>query len=275
MIRGVSLPRPENNRTPKDIELPFETRSFSGAFGLTIEGWLIPSSASKGLVILFHGNGTSKSSLLPAAKVIHQDGWDCFLLDFHGSGGSAGTTTSIGWFEATDVAEAYNRVRVAYRNKPVVLYGASMGSAAILRAIAENGIQPDGIILEQPFDTLLNTVRQRYKAMGLPATPFAELLVLYGGLNRGFNGFDHNPATYAREVTCRALVLNGELDDRATPVQAENVFRNLGGKKTKKQFARLGHVSFAEARPGVWRAVVNDFLTTVFDSFPALPAPSK
>jgi hypothetical protein len=52
-----------------------------------------------------------------------------------------------------------------------------MGAAAVLRAVARCGVQPDAIIVESVFDNMLNTVRHRFEAMGVPSFPGAQLLV--------------------------------------------------------------------------------------------------
>lgn len=263
LLLGADIPRPENKSTPQDYGMEFETLYFSGAFEVRLEAWHIRRPSSHGLVLLFHGHGAAKDSLLPAAEVFHAMGWDCALIDFHGSGGSGASRTSIGWHEAHDVAAAYRHFVPQYPDQPIVLHGISMGSAAILRAVHELGISPSGVVLELPYDSLLNAARTRFHAMHLPAWPAAELLVLYGGLSSGFNGFALNPAHHARSVTCPALVLNGELDRRAPPAQAINVFENLAGPRTRRQFAGIGHRTLVQHDRPAWHATMAAFLEVV------------
>ena len=109
LFTGVTLTRPENRVTPKDVGFTFETRRFAGANGIELEAWFVPAprDATNGVVLLFHGYGASKAALLAPAKEFHTLGWATLLVDFHGSGGSAGDTTSIGWQEAEDVRAAF------------------------------------------------------------------------------------------------------------------------------------------------------------------------
>jgi alpha-beta hydrolase superfamily lysophospholipase len=67
--------------------------------------------------------------------------------------------------------------------------------------------------------------------MGLPTFPAAQLLVFWGGVQQGFNGFRHNPAEYARSVKCPVLMMHGEHDSRVTVEQARNIFDNLGERR--------------------------------------------
>ncbi|NJR40440.1 MAG: hypothetical protein HC781_18420 [Leptolyngbyaceae cyanobacterium CSU_1_4] len=84
----------------------------------------------------------------------------------------------------------------------MILYGASMGAVAVMRAVAIEKIEPVALILESPFDRLLNTVRHRFEVMGIPSFPSAELIVFWGGVQLGIDGFNHNPVDYARSIDC-------------------------------------------------------------------------
>lgn len=263
LLTGVTLPRPENHRTPKDFELEFQAIHFPGAKKIQLEAWLIPAKAggTNGIALLFHGYGASKASLLPQAKEFHALGWDTLLVDFHGSGGSAGDTTSVGWHEAEDVAAAFTEAAEVAPGKPRVLYGVSMGAAACLRAIHTHGVQPDALLLECPFDRMLTTVQRRFHAMNVPAWPLAELLVFWGGRHGGFDAFAHNPVSYAAAVRCPTLLLHGEQDRRVSIAEVTAVHDALAGAKTLKLFPGVGHQSYLEASPEAWRTSVQPLLT--------------
>jgi hypothetical protein len=59
---------------------------------------------------------------------------------------------------------------------------------------------------------LLNAVKSRLQAFGIPSFPLAESIVFWGGVQHGFNGFDHNPVTFASRVKCPTLLLHGATD---------------------------------------------------------------
>src|SRR5262249_3495643 len=156
------LPRPENRLTPRDVGLSYERHVFAGGRGVPVEAWFVPAPSARGTVVLFHGHAASKDSQLREAKVFHAMGLNALLVDFYGSGGSAGRETSIGFYEALDVAKAFDYARGLPHAGPVVLYGASMGAAAILKAVADQKLEPAALILECPFDSLIGTVRHRF-----------------------------------------------------------------------------------------------------------------
>ena len=264
LFTGVRVPRPENQQTPRDVGLDFETVSFSGAKGVVLEAWHTRRRAAPGIVLLFHGYSASKDSLLPAAKVFHELGYETLLVDFYGSGGSGGNETSIGYHEAADVAAAFAWAQKLPGRPRIILYGASMGAAAILRAAHAHSIEPAAMILECPFDRLLTTTQNRFTSMRLPAFPFAQLLVFWGGTQQGFNGFKHDPAEYARSVHCPTLLMHGARDPRVTVEQIKNIYDHLPGIKTLEQFSSLGHGSAVSDQSDAWRDSVQKFLDDQF-----------
>jgi alpha-beta hydrolase superfamily lysophospholipase len=269
IFTGVKIPKPRNRKTPADYDLPFETHRFQTSGGLTCEAWHAPCEsaaepgAAQGLCVMFHGFSASKASLLPAAKALSELGYDALLVDFRGSGGSDGHATTIGYREADDVAADCEFAARHWPELPQVLYGRSMGAAAVLRALAVGRMQPAAVILECPFDRLLATTKNRFRAAGLPPFPAAELLVFWGGLQHGYSGFDHNPVDYAAAVACPALFLHGELDIRVSPTEAREVFDRLAGEKTWKLVEGAGHENLSVARPEEWRSAVEKFLGVV------------
>lgn len=260
ILSGVNMPRPKNSRTPSDLNLSFETHRFPSASGATLEAWFLPGINQRAIVALFHGYGASKSTLLSAAEVLHQLGYGALLVDFYGSGGSSGSGTTLGVKEADDITAVVEYARRTWPERRIVLYGISMGGAAVLRAIAANGVKADAIIIEATFDSLLNAGKNRFRAMGLPGSPLAELLLFWGSVQNGFNLFAHNPVDYARSVNRPALILHGGDDQRATPEQARHMASAMGANARFVVYAGVPHRSIVEARPKEWRREVAAFL---------------
>ena len=265
LLTGVNLPRPANDRTPADLNLSFATLRLRAADGVELEAWHIAHPDPCATVVLFHGYGTCKSKLLNEAGAFHKLRCNTLLVDFRGSGGSEGNTTTLGVYEALDVAAACDLAQKLDPHGPPILYGRSMGSVAILRAIAQYGVRPEGVILECPFDRLLGTVEHRFAAMSLPSFPSAELLVFWGGVQHGMNGFAHNPVEYASRVDCPVLLLHGQQDKRVSVSEVEAVCANLPGKKRLEIFPDVGHEACYRTRPDLWIQHVSAFLTDVAD----------
>ena len=260
LFTGVTVPRPVGGGTPADHGLAFEVRHFDSTDGMRLEAWYVPHPEPRGLVLLFHGYAACTASLLPEIAAFHEMGYAALAVDFRGSGGSDGNVTTIGVREADDVAAAWTYARDQALGRPVILFGKSMGAAAVLRAVAVHDLQPDALVLECPFDRLLSTVQARFDAMGVPAFPMARLLVFWGGVQHGFDGFAHNPVDYARAVRCPVLFLHGERDPRVSVAQVKGIAAAVQGPQQTVVFPGLGHESYVSAQARAWKNAVTTFL---------------
>jgi uncharacterized protein len=258
------LPKQYSSKLPSDLGLEYITDRISISSTEWLETWVIPASNSNGTVILFPGNAGSKAQqLIAPAQVFHSLGYDTLLVDFRGSGGSSGNTTTLGMREAEDVALSVSYAKKIHLKRPVILYGVSMGSAAIIRAVATGKVTPDGIILELPFARLTEAVNSRLRAMSVPTFPLAESLVFWGGIQFGFNGFAHNPVDYASQVKCPTLVLHGKLDKWTTVAEIDRIYQNLGGTKQLSIFPNAGHDLLVTADRKQWQRDIEIFLKKV------------
>jgi uncharacterized protein len=263
---GLGISRPQNTRLPIDLGLIYTTDRLPIGSNEWLETWSIPARTPtpKGTVLLFPGNLATKSQQpLAIAQILHQFDYDCVLVDFRGVGGSSGNTTTLGANEARDVVVAMQSVRQMHPQRPLILHGVSMGSAAILNAIANHHITPDAIILELPYARLIDAVRSRVKYRHIPTFPISELLVFWGGFQHGFNSFAHNPVDYARQVKCPTLILSGDRDRWTNSVEIDEIFRNLQGRKQSISFDRAGHELLLSKDRHLWETNVRRFLNTI------------
>jgi pimeloyl-ACP methyl ester carboxylesterase len=258
LLTGVEFPRPEITKTPADFGLPFTTHTIA-AHGVTLEAWHIPSTAPRGLVLLFHGHRACKSALLGEAAAFRELGYSSLLVDFRGSGGSSEAITTIGVLEADDVAAAVEFARATWKDERLILFGQSMGAAAILRAVA-HGVTADALLLECPFDRFLTAVENRFEMLGVPSFPMARLLLFWGGVQNGFDPFGHNPVDYAAAVHCPTLLMQGLKDKHVRLPEAEAVYAALAGPKQWELFAEAGHQSYCSKWGERWKSVVAVFL---------------
>jgi alpha-beta hydrolase superfamily lysophospholipase len=260
LLFGVSIPRPETRAHAADLADECRALSIPGEAGVTLGAWYCNLGSETPLVLLFHGYRAEKSVLLREARAFLNLGASVMLIDFRGSGASSEAYTTIGFHEAQDVAAAWRYAKGRLDHPKTLLFGASMGAAAVLRAVHAHGVQPDGVILEAVFDRLLNTVRHRFHRMRVPAFPSAELLVFWGGWQWGFNAFAHNPADYAASADVPVLLMHGGRDARVSLPEARRVFEALPGSKTFVLFEHSGHESYLSKDAALWRHAVNEFM---------------
>lgn len=256
LILGVSNPRPENRSVPAT---DYETIRLKS--NREIECWSIKTENAKGTVILFHGFSGQKYSMLDKADIFRSQGFNVFLVDFMGSGGSEGNQTTIGFLEAEQVKSSFEYLTKKGEQK-IYLFGTSMGSVAIMKAINDYQLNPQGIIIECPFGSMYQTVCARFKTMNAPTFPMAGLLMFWGGLQNGFWAFEHNPIDYAAKIRCPTLLLYGAKDQKVSRQEIDEIFKNLDGKKQLKIYQEAGHENYLTKYKSEWTQDIQWFLTT-------------
>lgn len=260
LLIGVRVPKPVDDRTPDQLGLSYERHTIAVDARVTLGAWLIPHPHPKGGVILFHGFTAVKSQLLLEAAAFHARGYSALLVDFRGSGDSSERYTTVGYREADDVVAAIRYAAEKLGMHAPILYGRSMGACAVLRALALHDSAVTAVVLEGVFDRMLTTVKQRFLSMGVPPTPFAQLMVFWGGTMFGFWAFAHNPIAYAARCRARTCMLHGSEDPRATLAQAKTVFDALPGDKRFVVFPGAKHETLIEFDRARWDAAIDDLL---------------
>lgn len=261
LVLGKEQMRPENEEMPSQ---PHEHILFQGKRG-QLEGWLIPATNPKGTILIFHGYTRQKSYMLEKSDEMVAMGYNTFLIDFIGSGGSEGVQTSIGYHEATDVTAAFQYIQTRFKNEnatlPIYLFGSSMGAVAILKAIYDDDFQPDAILIECPFASMYQAVANRFKLAKIPTFPLAPLLVFWGGAQNWFWGFGHLPTKYAQKVQCPVLLMYGEQDEKVNRSEIDAIYNALNTTKELVIFPNAGHSDYFEQHRSDWANTVSQFLT--------------
>jgi alpha-beta hydrolase superfamily lysophospholipase len=261
LLTGVHIPRPLNHTTPANHNLPYEVRQIALGSQEHLEAWYVPHPSPRGIVIMFAGYAGVKEGLLTPAAHLYRFGYSSLLVDFRGSGGSSGDDTTLGIREAEDVVAAFSYASAQWPGQALLGYGVSMGSAALMRAVALYELKPRALILEGPFDRLLTTIRHRFDTLGVLSFPAAELLLLWGSIESGTNGFTHNPVEYAQHIACPTLILHGERDPWITAEEMQAVAHAIPGAARLLTVPNLGHeMPFVYGAPDLWVATVQQFL---------------
>lgn len=241
--------------------VPFQTVQLKTTDGETLEGWYVPAQAALGTVILSHGHANSKARVLAEAQYFHELGFNTLAYDFRAHGNSSGNICTIGYNEVQDIKAAYDFV-ARKGEKNIVLWGISMGAAAITKALVDySDLKPTRVILECPFASLYEAVQGRLRTMHLPTSPASELLLTWGSLERGMWSFGYSPADYAHQLHMPVLLNWGANDKRVTRHETDEIFANIGS--TRKQlivFEQSGHQSFCKSEGPKWKAAINRFL---------------
>jgi uncharacterized protein len=238
----------------------YEKIKFQTNNGLAIDGWYGKADTAKGCIIFFHGITNNKASLLKEADEFKHSGYNVLLIDFRAHGNSAGKKSSFGYKETDEAGKAFEFAQ-SKGNTNIILYGSSLGSVVLMKAIAEKKINPSAIIVDMPFGSLQDHLKARARVLGFPSQPFAFLVTLWMGIENGYNGFNHQTYGYAEKINCPVLLQWGDRDMYVTVEEIKGIYKNLPTLKKKLVvYPGANHQSFLQYDPIGWQKNVTGFL---------------
>ncbi|RJQ12419.1 MAG: alpha/beta fold hydrolase [Dehalococcoidia bacterium] len=232
-------------------ELPFlaeqmfvaQAVEFSARDGVRIGALWVPTVAPAGAemdqtrqptIILLHGYGETRDSLLPQAELIVNAGFNALIVDFRGHGTSAGEVAALGTLDANDVLGAvdYLVTRPDVDISRIGIQGVSMGAAAGVIAAAQD-LRVRAVIAEEPVSSLRDAVWTAYRdRLSLPAFLFRDVTLWLVERRLGEPLSDVSPTEAAARLTPRPLlVIDHEGEAPVEPGGAERLLNAAGVPK--------------------------------------------
>lgn len=126
---------------------------------IKLSGVLFKADPSKGLIFYLHGNAGSIDSWGNIAQTYTDMNYDLFMLDYRGYGKSEGEIKSETQFYS-DVQKSYDKLKLSYNEKDIIVLGYSIGTASAARLASTNN--PRMLILQAPFYSLTDMMRHNY-----------------------------------------------------------------------------------------------------------------
>ena len=200
---------------------------------MRLEGWIISAVASRPRLILCHGLGANRANLLEIAAGLHCAGFNLFLFDFRGHGGSAGRATSFGWIEQRDLEGvlAFLGQQPEIPAKPYGIYGISMGGSVALMTAAKDE-RLGAVAVDSPYTDLQSSLA-RHQALlypWLPAQPFGWFIEWTYRLRFGVWPAALSPIKSAGHLGQRPLlVIGGTSDPRMPPEEIRAIQQAASG----------------------------------------------
>ena len=139
-IAATNVPRTSvDSTTPADLNLEYRDVEFRTKDGVQLSGWYIPSS-NRAAVVMLHGAGSTRSSVLDHAVVLARHGYGVLLFDARGHGRSGGRAMDFGWFGDLDAAAAVSFLQDQpdVDDTRIAAVGMSMGGEEALGAAASD-----------------------------------------------------------------------------------------------------------------------------------------
>jgi len=141
-----------------DFDVPFREINIS-VNGAKLNSLIFRQPNPRGLVFFLHGNGGNLETWTSNVGFYQRINYDMFMLDYRGYGKSTGQIESEAQLHS-DVRAAWDVISPNYENKPIVIYGRSLGAALALRLAKD--VSSELVILVSPFRSMLAMAKARY-----------------------------------------------------------------------------------------------------------------
>ncbi len=198
-----------------------------------IHAWLARGQRDSGAVLLLHGVGSNRTSMLSRAQFLHALGFTVLVPDFQAHGESPGKHVTFGARESFDAAAALAFLKSVAAGERVGVIGVSMGGAASL--LGPGPLPVDALVLESVYPTIREAVRDRLAAWtgplafaGRRLTPIVLTIV---GSMAGVKEAELQPIQRIGSIRSPLLFLAGSADPYTPLVEAESLFARAPSPK--------------------------------------------
>lgn len=227
--------------SPADLGWEYQTLFFTPTAGVRLAAWWVETpEISKKVAILVHGYGDAKVGALAWGPVFRQLGFNLLLLDQRAHGESSGTSITAGVNEADDLDFVINEIRRSHpgRTSEVVLFGASLGGAAVA-LLATRRRDISAVVLDSPTATFESGVTAHARLLNLPG-PFVTRPALR--LAQYFSGVRFSTASVLaniEKVNAPTLLILPTLDSFISPQDRLSLTAALDRQRVVRPLSHL------------------------------------
>lgn len=233
--RGLT-PRPDpGDRHPAEFGLPGQAVRIAGSRAFSLFAWFAPAArpAPAPAVVLLHGWGGHAGNLLPAAEVLHRQGYAVLLLEARNHGRSDRYRHSALPTFAEDLASALDWLAVQPGIDParLAVVGHSVGAAACLLT-ASRRHDLAAVVAIASFAHPEQVMRRWLAALHIPYRPIGWLINRYVEHVIGARFEAIAPVRIIGRIGCPVLLLHGRQDSTVPPADARTLLAAGSGRVT-------------------------------------------
>ena len=251
-VRTASPPisrHPEHTGIAGLIEI-----SFASPGGHRMAGWYAPSR-NGAAIVLIHGTGADRSSLLFETSFLAEAGFGVLAFDLPGQGASEGRTRwGVPEREAIVAAVGWLSERADVDPRRIGGFGLSMGAYVLAQSAVLDRRLRAVTLVSSPNDVVEQNWLATKKWGWIAQVPCYLALRAYG------QSLDMPPNIIIGLIAPRSVfIIGGDLDTLVPPFMARQLFAAAGDPKELWMVPRAQHSDFAQAAGRDYRLRVCDY----------------
>ncbi|HKW46791.1 MAG TPA: alpha/beta fold hydrolase [Gemmatimonadaceae bacterium] len=247
---------------PKTLGVAARTVNFPSRSGSVIRAWFAPGRSGAGAVLLLHGMGGNRTSMLARASFLHRVGFTILAPDFQAHGESPGRHITFGELESYDAEAALAFLHQQAPGERIGIIGVSMGGAATL--VGNKPLPADALVLESVYPTFRDAVADRLHTwlgpFGFLGTAMTPLLIDLVAPRIGVDPARLRPIDAISEVRQPLLLIAGTEDPYTRLDESRALYARATSQKELWEVSGAGHEDLHDYAPLEYERRVGDFL---------------
>lgn len=213
-------------------------------------------------VIILHGYGGECTLMDYAGEVFFNKGFNVIIPDLRGHGKSGGAYIGMGWHDRLDIVNWINEIIKRDMKSEIVLYGVSMGGAAVMMCSGEKLAHNVKCIIEDcGYTSVYEIFKCQMKKFKIPSFPLLNMTGLVCKFKNNYSIFKASALNQVEKSELPMLFLHGENDGFVPSEMTDKLYASkIFGYKEKYIFKGAGHgVSAMVGKEKYWNRVF-DFI---------------
>jgi pimeloyl-ACP methyl ester carboxylesterase len=165
------------------------------------------------------------------ADLYQKNKYNIIVVDPRAAGLSEGKYTGSGILEGKDLDAWIKLVHEKFAIDHFVIHGICIGSVAAIYVAADHNPYVDAIVLEGPFISFYNVLKQRTKNLGKPTFPVCLQMGLLFKKYAGIDIFKNKPIKAIPKVEVPQLMICGRQDVSSLPKYFDKINEASGSKR--------------------------------------------
>lgn len=237
----------------------------SSTDGINLQGWYMQQSdSSECAVVLAHGWGNTRASMLKYAPIFWDCGCDLIFYDHRGHSESGGDFATGGVLEKQDLLDITQWVqkKTGFSDNQIGWAGASWGAATALQAGAE-GKKVAFIMADSPYQDWYSAIFERAERRYGDWTHYISMPIVWMvDMRTGESLLDASPLKAAEHIQSPVLLIHSQTDRATASTQSVNIASRLPALSSDFHHTDwgAGHTGDVLKDPDAFRKLVYDFL---------------
>ncbi len=214
-------------------------------------------------VLCAHGYAVTAESNAAQAKRFHGEGYNVLMPHLCGHGESECKFVSMGWLDRLDICAWIDEICAENPQAKIVLYGISMGGAAVMMTVGEE-LPPNVVcaIEDCGYTSVLDEFNTQIKqALHLPTFPFIPAADFATRIHTGCSFGDASSVKQLKKAKIPMLFIHGEDDDFVPSWMLEACYEAAACEEKEKLLVPgAGHALSGLVNPELYFSTVNGFI---------------